>query len=168
MTNKWVLKPCKTVTRLPYSFLLNLSLCFETFNDCADVVSTRTSMYPWKKIGNVLYIYWICFMLQIDPSGWKGSVSNGLGTGISLPHCLATGIWNLAPKATAGPKSRGTSFGTTLWRHVQRYCAQFLLFIVIYGNLVLWDIVKIVKNLRSHVLDFFFILIFKSVRNGHF
>ena len=42
----------KTVTRLPYPFLLNLSLCFETFNDCAIVVSTRTSMYPWKKNRN--------------------------------------------------------------------------------------------------------------------
>ena len=28
--------------------------------------------------------------------------------------------------------------GTKLWRHVQRYCAQFLAFMVIYGNSVLW------------------------------
>ena len=68
-------------------------------------------------------VYWSCFILQIDPSGWKGSVSNGLGADISLPHCLVTGFWNLAPKATSGPKSRGASFGWTLWRHVQRYCA---------------------------------------------
>ena len=40
----------KTVTRLPYPFLLNISICFETFSDCADVVSIRTSMYPRKKI----------------------------------------------------------------------------------------------------------------------
>ena len=83
--------------------------------------------------GKFLHIYGSC-----DPSGWKGSVSNGLRADISLPHFLATGIWNLAPKATSGPKSRRTSFGTTLWRDVQRYCAQFLLFMVIYGNLVLW------------------------------
>ena len=51
---------------------------------------------------------------------------------------LATGVWNLAPKATSGPKFRGESCGTTLWRHVQRYFAQFLLFMVIHGNLVLW------------------------------
>ena len=77
-------------------------------------------------------------MLEIDPSGWKGSVSYGLGADISLPPCLATGIWNLVPKATSGPKSRGASLGTKLWRHVQRYCAQFLAFMVIYGNSVLW------------------------------
>ena len=58
----------------------------------------------------------------------------GLGADISLPPCLATGIWNLVPKATSGPKSRGASFGTKLWRHVQRYCAQFVAFMVIYGN----------------------------------
>ena len=50
---------------------------------------------------------------------------------ISLPHCLATGIWTLVPKVITGPKSRGTSFGTTLWRHVQRYCAHFSLFMQI-------------------------------------
>ena len=85
-----------------------------------------------------LYIYRNCFMLEIDPSGWKGSVPYGLGADISLPPCLATGIWNLVPKATSGPKSRGASLGTKLWRHVQRYCAQFLAFMVIYGNLVLY------------------------------
>ena len=88
--------------------------------------------------GKFLHIYGSCFMLEIDPSGWKGSVPYGLGADISLPHCLATGIWNLVPKATSGPKSRGASFGTKLWRHVQRYCAQFLAFMVIYGNSVLW------------------------------
>ena len=103
-----------------------------------------------------LYIYRSCFILQIDPSGWKGSVSNGLGADISLPHCLATGIWNLAPKATSGPKSRGASFGTTLWRHVQRYCAQFFRFMVICGNLVLWDIIEIVKSFHCHVVDCFY------------
>ena len=79
----------------------------------------------------LLYIYRICSMLDTDPSGWKGSVPYGLGADISLPPCLATGIWNLVPKATSGPKSRGASLGTKLWRHVQRYCAQFLAFMVI-------------------------------------
>ena len=88
--------------------------------------------------GKFLHIYRSCFMLQIDPSRWNESVSNGLGADISLPPCLATGIWNLTLKATSGPKSRGASFGTTLWRRVQRYCARFLLFMVIYGNLVHW------------------------------
>ena len=40
----------KTVTSLPYPFLLNILICFETFNDCANVVSIRTSTYPRKKI----------------------------------------------------------------------------------------------------------------------
>ena len=31
-------------------------------------------------------------------------------------------------KATHGPKSRGKSFGTTLWHHVQRYCCLDVLF----------------------------------------
>ena len=31
-------------------------------------------------------------------------------------------------KATHGPKSRGKSFGTTLWHHVQRYCCLGVLF----------------------------------------
>ena len=88
--------------------------------------------------GTLLYIYRNCFILEIDPSGWKGSVPYGLGADISLPPCLATGIWNLVPKATSGPKSRGASLGTKLWRHVQRYCAQFLAFMVIHGNSVLW------------------------------
>ena len=29
---------------------------------------------------------------------------------------------------THGPKSRGKSFGTTLWHHVQRYCCLGVLF----------------------------------------
>ena len=104
----------------------------------AQLSYTHTCASHMEEItGKFLYIYRIRFMLQIDPSGWKGSVLNGLGADISLPPCLATGIWNLAPKATSGPKSRGVSFGTTLWRHVQRYCAHFPLFMVIYGNLVL-------------------------------
>ena len=68
-------------------------------------------------------------LFKLEPSEWKGSVS--LGADISLPHCLATGIWTLAPKAITGPKSRETSFGTTLWHHAQRYCANFPLFMQI-------------------------------------
>ena len=37
----------------------------------------------------------------------------------------------MAPKAITGPKSRGISFGTTLWRHVQRCCVHFLHFMQI-------------------------------------
>ena len=58
------------------------------------------------------------YQLIIELSGRKGSATYGLGDDISLPPCLATSIWNLAPKATSGPKSRGALFGTTLWYHV--------------------------------------------------
>ena len=99
-----------------------------------------THTYHMEDItGLLLHIYRNCLLLQIEPSGWKGSVSYGLGADISLPPCLATGIWNLAPKATSGPKSRGASFGTKLWRNVQRYCVQFLAFMLIkyYGYYLL-------------------------------
>ena len=35
-----------------------------------------------------------------------------LGADIFLPHCLATGIENLGPRAVTGPKSWGTLLGT--------------------------------------------------------
>ena len=38
-----------------------------------------------------------------------------LGADISLPHCLATVIRNLALKVVTGPKSRGILLGMTLW-----------------------------------------------------
>ena len=114
----------------------NLSFMWEHMRNCHTV---NSSTYHMEEItGTLLYIYRNCTILGIEPSGWKGSVSYGLGADISLPPCLATGIWNLVPKATSGPKSRGASFGTKLWRHVQRYCAQFIAFMVIYGNSVLW------------------------------
>ena len=68
-------------------------------------------------------------LLQIDPSGWKGSLTYGLGADFSLPQCLATGIGTFHPKAITWQKSRGTLFGTTLWCHVQRYSAHLLVFI---------------------------------------
>jgi len=104
---------------------------------CAIVIYKHCTYHMEEITGTLLYIYRNCSMLGIDPSGWKRSVQYGLGADISLPPCLATGIWNLVPKATSGPKSRGASLGTKLWRHVQRYCAQFLAFMVIYDNSVL-------------------------------
>jgi len=98
----------------------------------------HTNRTTWKKYLVHFCIYTKLYVIVVDPSGRKGSVSDGLGADISLPHCLATGIRNLVPKATSGPKSRGPSFGTTLWRHVQRYCAHFRAFMVIYVNLMLW------------------------------
>ena len=95
-------------------------------------VPRHTDRYQMEEITRaLLHIYRNCCYLGGELIGWKGSVTYGLGADISLPHCLAAGIWNLAPKATSGPKSRGPSFGTTLWRHVQRYCAQFIVFMQI-------------------------------------
>ena len=134
----------KKYITLKMALNLNLRVCARAHAQFACIYSFASHME--EITGKFLHIYRSFYLLQIDPSGWKGSVSNGLGADISLPHCLATGIWNLAPKATSGPKSRGASFGTTLWRHVQRYCAQFLLLMVIYGNLVLcgynWNLQK--------------------------
>ena len=47
---------------------------------------------------------------EISGSRRKGFVTYGLGADISLPPCLATGIWNFAPKATSGPEISGSIF----------------------------------------------------------
>ena len=58
---------------------------------------TRTWMYHKEEI-----IRTLCYMnrnwslIRVGLSGWKESVTCGLGADISLPQCLATGIWNLA------------------------------------------------------------------------
>ena len=100
------------------------------------------STVPWytftyhleELTGNLWHVHGSDSLLWIEPSGRKGSVTYGLGADSSLPPCLATGIWALVPKAIFGPKSRGASFGTTLWRHVQRYCSHFLLFLQVSGS----------------------------------
>ena len=40
----------------------------------------------------------------------KQTKKHGIGADISLSPCLATGIWNLAPKAISGTKCREASF----------------------------------------------------------
>ena len=52
-------------------------------------------------IGMLCYIYGSCYQLWIELSGWKGSVTYGLGADLSLPHCLSvtTGIWTLTHKS---------------------------------------------------------------------
>ena len=121
--------------KITWIIVLNLGLdVFEKHMRNCQIpsVPTRTFTYHLEEItGTLWYIYRNDLLIYIEPSGWKGSVTHGLGADISLPPCLATGIWNLAPKATSGPKSRGASFGTKLWRHVQRYCVQFLAFMLI-------------------------------------
>ena len=94
----------------------------------AQLSYTNIWTYHMEEItGTILFIYRNCFIVGIDPSGWKGSVSYGLGADISLPPCLATGIWNLVPKATSEPKSRGASLGTKLWRQSRGTALNFLL-----------------------------------------
>ena len=131
---------CKPACTLEEKMTLKMTrdhnLSFLSEHAHAQLSCTNICTYHMEGLtGKLLYIYRSCFILGIEPSGWKGSVLYGLGADISLPPCLATGIWNLVPKATSGPKSRGASLGTKLWRHVQRYCAQFIAFMVIYGNL---------------------------------
>ena len=98
-------------------------------------VPWHTFTYHLEEVtGTLWHIYGNDSLLQIEPSGWKGCVTYGLGADTSLPPCLPTGIWTLVPKAITGPKSRGTSFGTTLWLHVQRYCVRFPLFMQIMSS----------------------------------
>ena len=60
--------------------------------------------------------------MGVELSGWKGSVTYGLGADISLLQCLETGIWSLALQSDLRAQISGASFGTTLWHRVQRYC----------------------------------------------
>ena len=120
--------PARTVWNKTRLLSLKSEFLLERKRNCLTfTVTGHTYRYQMEEITRaLLHIHRNCYYLRFELSEWKGSVTHGLGADISLPHCLATGIWNLAPKATSGPKSRGPSFGTTLWRHVQRYCAKFL------------------------------------------
>ena len=66
----------------------------------------------WKKKLVHFDIYAEITPYYNEPSGWKGSVTYGLGADISLPPCLATGIWTLAH-----PKSdlRAEISGSIVW-----------------------------------------------------
>ena len=65
---------------------------------------------------------------MIYPAEWTKGFCHVWSKGRHFSPSLATGISNLAPKATSRPKSQGASFGTTLWHHVQRYCCFGILF----------------------------------------
>ena len=68
-------------------------------NACS-IVQSVTWSYQMDEISRTLiYIYRNCNYLGIELSGWKGSVTRGLGADISLPPCLATGIWSLTHKS---------------------------------------------------------------------
>ena len=56
-----------------------------------------------------------------------GSVACGLGADLSPPHCPTSyginGMWtSRLTNEIRGPRSRWTSFGRTLLRHIERYC----------------------------------------------
>ena len=70
-------------------------------------------------------------VLQIEPNGWKGSVTYGLGADDSLPQCPMTGIWTLVPKAITRPKSRRTSVRRSGATTSRGKCAHFPLFMQI-------------------------------------
>ena len=63
---------------------------------------TLICMYHMKETSRKLcYIFRNCHKIWIELSGWKGSVTYGLGADLSLPQCLSvtTGIWNLTHKS---------------------------------------------------------------------
>ena len=110
-----------------------------------------------EEIGRpMVYIYRNCNYLWSELRGWKGFVTYGLGADISLPPCLETGIWTSLTKATHGPKSRGKSFGTTLWHRVQRYCCLGILLAHAqsYGTRISYHIRGKDRNLSYTYWDF--------------
>ena len=74
--------------------------------------------------GKFLHIYGSCFKLQIDPSGWKGYISNILGADISLPTA-----WRQVSETWFQKRPPGRNL--VEHRLVQRSGAQFLLSMVI-------------------------------------
>lgn len=92
-------------------------------------VPRHTWRYQMEEI-RLRYSYIKLLLFEVNRGVGKKGICRiwFIGADIFLPHCLVTGIWNLAPKAITGPKSRGTSFNTTLWQRVQRDCALCILF----------------------------------------
>ena len=71
-------------------------------------------------------------VLTMSQAEWMNGICLRWSRGRLISPSLPVGddrYLNLSsPKATHGPKSRGKSFGTTLWHHVQRYCCLGVLF----------------------------------------
>ena len=95
------------------------------------------SMYHKEEITETLFhIFRNYYYLSFELSGWKGSVSYGLGADISLPHYLATAIWTLArPKRDLRPEISGSIVRydalaprpeVLLYWHFVRACADSL------------------------------------------
>ena len=72
---------------------------------CA-IVKYAEARHNWmyhkeEKTRTLCYICRNWYYLRIELSGWKGSVTYGLGADLSLPQCLSatTGIWTLTHKS---------------------------------------------------------------------
>ena len=75
-------------------------------------------------------IYIEIALLRFELSVRKASVTNGLGAGTSLPPWQQISDAGLT-KAITEPKSRGTSFGTTLSAEVLFHCISMIHVLVI-------------------------------------
>ena len=81
---------------------------------CTNNVVWYTWMYHTDEITKTLcYINRNCDYLWIELSGWKGSVTYGLGADLSLPQCpsVTTGIWTLTHKSDL----RAEISGSIVW-----------------------------------------------------
>ena len=74
----------------------------------------RSETHHIEEITRTLcYIYRNCFNLWTEMSGWKGSITDGLGADLSLPQCLSvtTGIWSLTHKSDHRAEISGNIVG---------------------------------------------------------
>ena len=92
-TTQWTILVLSTCNK---TLIMALSLgqeCMRNGEICT--IPRRTSTQQMDEIAwrTRCCIYKNCYIPWIDLSGWMESVC-GLEADISLPHCLATGIWN--------------------------------------------------------------------------
>ena len=103
-------KILEMVPTLPQERVRNWQIC---------AVPWHAWRYHMEKITrSLLYIYRNCYLLLIELSEWKGTVTCGQGS-----RFLSLTAWRQLSdtylvKAITGPKFRGTSFGTALWHSV--------------------------------------------------
>ena len=85
-----------------------------------------------EKISRRLFYIYRKLVLSISRAEWMNGICLIWSRGRLISPSLPVGddrYLNLSSqKRPHGPKSRGKSFGTTLWHHVQRYCCLGVLF----------------------------------------
>ena len=100
-------------------------------------VPRTTCTYHMEKItGTLFYIYWKWLLFRVELSGWKGSVSNGLGADISLPPSLPGDRY-----LKLGSKSdlRAEISGSIVWYNALAPRPEVLRsFSCLYANSVFW------------------------------